>query len=287
MTATVLSIGLGVFLVLTAALKAFFSRLFIIHVRKLKLLPDQPASLAAVVFIEIEVGLGMALILGIYLHFVVPAAAVMISMLTLLTWRGISKHQVEDCGCYGAFIELSPNLTFLVNGFFLVILACIWSNLSPDAGGEISRVWIVIIVMLLIHLAAKRTVHYPLIDLPGIKIGKPWNSGLLKLGTSYGQDVNSLFFLLDTHCSLCQQWLQNLEEISPDGLDSAAVILFPESSREEVAISGSEISNYPIQYLKPFVFKLLTGRIPMAIRVEQGIIRDLWTGSFPKEYFSA
>jgi methylamine utilization protein MauE len=285
MPSTVLSIILGCFLIGTAAMKAFFSRLFIIHVRKLKFLPDQPASLAAIILIEFEAGLGMALVTGVFSYYVVPATFLLLVFITLLTWRGLYHRQIDDCGCYGAFLTLSVGKTTAINGLCLIALGVIWFQGQMTPYAEKGGIWIIIAVILLTHLAARKSVVQPLFDFLQLQKGKRWNSGTISLDVNLGENTKELFFFMNKNCPVCRNWLVRIGQHAPTGKTIPMTILLPEESSVDLEELNGVKGFCSVKYLKPVIFKLLTGRVPMGVLVEQGSINEQWIHSFPEEVF--
>ncbi len=286
MTVSTLSIFLGSFLVFTSLFKAFFSRLFVIHVRLLRILPDQPAALAALLLIELEAGLGVALILQVYPEVVVPLASGLVILATLVSWWGSYQRRIDHCGCYGAFLNLSIVQTTLINGLLILGLGYIRIHTSSQAYTEMNRILIIIGVIGVVHLMAKRSVRKPAFDLLKLTKNRSWNSGLIPVGDIDGKDQTTLYFFLNRNCPVCEKWRFRLREINKEQIHCRIHLLLPADQRANNEDLAGTAAVDLIQYSRPIVFRLLTGRIPLAVLVERGKIIETWSDEFPEEVFS-
>jgi len=278
---TISAVATGVLFVLTAAMKTFYSRLFIAHVRRFNLLPEAPSALMALLFIELEAGLGAALVLGLYLDWLIPIAFVLVLFFTVLTWWGGRYRDLKDCGCYGGIFQLSQSQSLLVNVFLLLLLATAWLEGESYSAANPRNLYFVIAVILLFHLAAKKSVKKPLIDLLGLKVGKPWKPQWYDIDKLDNDRDAFLFFILSRDCLLCRKWIQQLSELDAGNYYCRMVILLSDedaSTYRSLDLSELKIGVYQISR---YITRFLTGQLPMAVFVEHGRIVNKQTGSFP------
>src|SRR6516165_12699369 len=107
MTGLACSAIVGVVFLVTGALKAVNSAAFIPQVFRYRLLPPRITPAAAVLFIGLECGLGAALTTGLS-PWLLPLTMALLAAFAGLTFWGDKSGRVEDCGCYGGLLLISP-----------------------------------------------------------------------------------------------------------------------------------------------------------------------------------
>ncbi len=278
MTLSIILAGaIGFILLLSAALKAFYAVPFIGHVRQLGFLSEKPSALLAVTFIEIEAGLGTALMLNLYTFELIPFTIGLIVSLTLLTYWGITKGKIKDCGCYGGLVDVSPKQTYILNTGYPILLCLAWIFKERDILDTPWKSVAVIATILLFHLTLKRSSKKPLFSIISFKEQSSWNKRWIPL-----QEYQSpqLIFLLDTRCEHCNDWIKRLNTLSPNSTINL-LGLIPEDSVDKV----KDNITFPVQFVRKPVFQFLLGEIPMAVYLNSEIIRKVWRKQFPEDVF--
>lgn len=275
---------IGVYFLVTAGLKAYFSRQFITHVRRFELVPEGPAALVALLFIEIEAGLGMALLLGVNLQITIPATLFLVAFFSVILFWGFRSKGLEECGCYGGVIQLKPKHSLTISLVVISILALIWRMYPLDSGMELRPILWVLATVLIFHFMAKQTVQRPLFDPLRLKIGRTWNQALYRLDSIPTPSNRFLIFFIEGKCPRCQNWLDRLEVAKSDSqLQPGIFILVPQENEEIFQDFNNPSDPFKLAFIKNKFSIFLKGRFPLAVLVEDGLISKIWTYSFPEE----
>ena len=72
----------------------------------------------------LEVGLGLALVLGTAIRPVLMLTAALLVAFSVMLIGGIVGGDLDSCGCFGAYFEMSPQLALTRN--MLMLLGCYW-----------------------------------------------------------------------------------------------------------------------------------------------------------------
>src|SRR5262245_15783194 len=209
----------------TGTLKALDSARFLQQLRRYRLLPSGWALPAALLFIAVECALGTALVLGLS-RSLLPAAVLMLVAFAALTAWATSTGRVEDCGCYGGLVMLTPAQSIALDGVYVALLAVAWYRAPGDPGAIGALWWIVAAVFAAAGVASWRSLRAPLVDLGLLRVGRAWRRGWLK---QYARDVTQgahFVVFLSRDCPYCKNWvpLLNVIEVQPDLPSVVAVI---------------------------------------------------------------
>lgn len=276
---------IGTFFLLTAGLKAFHSKLFIIHVKRFKLLPEALSAMLAILFIELEAALGLALILQIYLHELLPVVVGILVFFTLLGLWGHKFKNLKDCGCYGGLIRIPLALSTIMNLVMIGAVSALLTYSELPSENNPQNLYFVIAIILVFHLVSKKTIHRPLFDILKLKPGKSWPLEFYPINEANTNRHNLVFLLVEANCSLCKSWMKRLSEAINLQLDVDFIVLNAGGSfekTEDVELAKNGVSFFDINNSKT---RFLRGRLPMVVRVEDGVISGIKTGSFPGDDF--
>jgi hypothetical protein len=282
MTGYLSSALVGLVFLLSGALKALDAGAFLKQVRRYRLLPrdlERPASLA---FIGLECGLGAALLTG--WPPALPVAAVVLVFFAALTAWGTSSGRVEDCGCYGGLVLLTPAQSIALDGLYIALLGVSWF-----AGPAVSmpmwwRAAAVAAVIVLGTSMAARSVEKPIADLALLRLNRPWRKNWLK---GYQRDLSRgahFVVFLSRDCPYCKRWvpLLNVIEVRPE-MPSVVGVMSLEGEQLQ-AFLGEHMIRFPIAHMPQSLVSLMVNAYPTAALVEDGRIRQKWVGEMPKEY---
>ncbi len=276
---------IGAFFLLTAGLKAFHSKLFIIHLKRFKLLPESLSAMLAVLLIELEAALGLALILQVYLNILLPVIVGILVVSTLLVLWGHKYRSVEDCGCYGGLLQIPLTISTIVNLIMISVISGLLVMGQLPMENNSQNLYYVIAVILVFHLVSKKTLHKPLFDVLGLKPGKPWLSEFYPGDNENINQPNQVYFIVAANCSLCKSWMKKLSDAINPKLAAEYIVL--NAGGNPGQLMDGELINKGVAYFEVQSRKtrFLRGRLPMAVRVEDGVIRNIKTGSFPGDDF--
>ncbi|MXV38438.1 DoxX family protein [Flavobacteriaceae bacterium Ap0902] len=139
-------------------------------------------SLELSVFLTIfEVLLGVLLILGIKKVFTLVSLILMMIFFTFLTFYSAYFEVVQDCGCFGDAIKLSPWGSFAKDVILLILLIILWSGrkyidlfFARPIGTYVS----IVSVLIMGYIAFMGIYHLPIKDFRPYAVGKNIPEGM-------------------------------------------------------------------------------------------------------------
>ena len=283
MGSAVASALVGMVFLGTGGLKALDSARFTQQVRRFRLLPPTWVRPATVFVIVMECALGAALLTQLSPLLYPLTAAILVSFLVLTAW-GVRSGRVEDCGCYGGLLMLTPAQSMALDALYVSLVAVAWF-LAPVAAPIVAWKAAVVIVATLMALAASiLSLRKPLADLALLRVGRTWRRHWLR---HYERDVtrgSHFVVFLSRDCPYCKRWvpLLNVIEVQPD-LPSVVAVMSLEGD-ELRAFLGEHLIKFPVTYMPQALASLMAHAYPTAALVENGRVREKWVGEMPKEY---
>ena len=272
-SSSILSIIIGAVFFSAGWIKALHTFPFILHVQNLRVLPKNLSGLIAILLIELECGMGMALMIGLYPSEILPIAMGMIIGLSLVTIFAKRRGRITNCGCYGGLINISINQSLLLNCFYFSALFIAYRSLPISSEQPLWKTQLCLIVILLTGMISKRSIRKPLLDFTLTRKNRSWRPDWLNEETYPLNSGHYMVLFLSSNCSECRHWLSHLEEIN---------FLEKQLSPVVVMRAGDEsTANWPVIQLKSFDFNRLVYRTPTAVEVKDGIIKERWVGTFP------
>lgn len=272
-------------------LKSLEATEFIVHVGRLLLLPARLARFAAPAFLAAECALGAGLIVGLWPSALLPLAIVLLFALAAVSFQGAASGRVEDCGCYGGPIVVTPGESVALNGLYAALLTAAWLAGTAGVATPAAR-WKVAVVaiagmtaVVLAETALKytRKTRRPLVDWSPLKPGRSWRSRWLgdpeRFDFSQGEH---LVALLSPDCPRCHGWLQALDQIQRRA-DLPDVVAVYGVTQEEVAALRKRTA-FPIVAVSPRRMRRLTRLFPRGVRVVDGVISEVWRGTVPEAF---
>jgi hypothetical protein len=278
----------GLVFLVTGGLKAVDSARFVTHVRRYRLLPPAWVQPAVLLFIALECALGAALVLNVSTWLLPLAAALLASFVALTVW-GVASGRVEDCGCYGGLLMLTPVQSLALDGLYLALLLTAWlfAPVPPSGAPAWAPVWklgVVAVILAAALGAAVRSRRTPLVDLALLGVGRAWRRSWLK---RYSRDVtrgSHFVVFLSRECPYCKRWvpLLNVIEVQPD-LPSVVAVMSLEGN-ELQAFLKEHLITFPVAHMPQSMLSLMTNAYPTAALVENGRITGKWVGEMPNDY---
>lgn len=272
----------GLVFLLSGALKALDSGAFLQQVRRYRLLPRRFERPASMLFIGLECGLGAALLAG--WPEALPVAALVLVFFAGLTAWGTSSGRVEDCGCYGGLVLLTPAQSIALDGLYVALLAVSWVT-APAISLPLEWRAAVVAAALAAGIAvAAWSAEKALVDLALLRAGRPWRRNWLK---GYSRDLSRgahFVVFLSRDCPYCKRWvpLLNVIEVRPE-LPSVVGVMSLQGDPLQ-AFLGEHMIRFPIAHMPQSLVSLMVTAYPTAALVEDGRIRKKWVGEMPQEY---
>jgi hypothetical protein len=274
----------GLVFLVTGALKALDSARFRDQIIRYRLLPYTWVQPAAVLFIAFECTLGAALMLGVSVWLLPFAALVLVGFAALTAW-GTSSGRVEDCGCYGGLVMLTPIQSLALDGAYLALLAAAWWLAPADPMAPRLWPWVVVVAVLVTTIvAAWRSLRQPLVNLALLRVGRTFRRSWLK---HYARDVSRgshFVVFLSRDCPYCKRWvpLLNVIEVQPDLPSVVAVMSL--QGEELHAFLHEHLIAFPVTHMPQSLVSLMANAYPTAALVEDGRVKEKWVGEMPEAY---
>jgi len=273
----------GAVFLATGGLKAVDAAQFLRQVRRFRLLPRGWESRAAVLVIALECALGAALLTGMSSALYPVTAAALVIFLVLTGW-GVRSGRIEDCGCYGGLLMLTPAQSLVLDALYVALVAAAWVLAPPDAAIPLWKFAVVTGVGLAALAAATSSLRKPLADLALLRVGRTWRRGWLK---QFDRDLSRgshFVVFLSRDCPYCKRWvpLLNVIEVQPE-LPSVVAVMSLEGA-ELRAFLDQHLIKFPVTHMPQSLVSLMATAYPTAALVEDGRVKQKWVGEMPKEY---
>jgi hypothetical protein len=274
----------GLVFLAAGALKAVDSASFVRQVGRFRLLPRRLEERAALLFIGFECALGAALLLAVS-PWLIPPTALLLAGLAALTAWGAASGRLENCGCYGGQLLLTPAQSLALDGVYGLLLAVAWiarpDRPPPPAAWKLAAVAIVLVAAL---LAAARSRRTPVLDLALLRIGRAWRRRWLKAEPRDLSRGSHFVVFLSRDCPYCKRWvpLLNVIEVQQDLPSVVGVMSLDGASLD--AFLREHVIRFPVAHMPQSLVSLMVNAYPTAALVEDGRIVSKWVGEMPTAY---
>ncbi|MBN1790098.1 MAG: hypothetical protein JW830_06365 [Bacteroidales bacterium] len=279
----ILSGIVGLVLLFAGLQKAFEIDLFIRQIRDYEIITDPLLVIfSAWVLLTFECCLGAALIVNFHPKIAVPAGGLLFLIFISATGYAWATGVTDDCGCFGSWVERTPQEAMLEDIFLFAALMIAWKfNRS-------FRRWPFFIKELLTAMAFLAGLSLPvtagpLLDRIDTAITGPVKEGfepfVLKdfpyKDLSVGRHI---IFILATDCSHCREEMDNLNMIAEDKtLPEVISVCINDQKQIEDFIFDFDPAFEIYQINSNDFWRLLgDGEIPRTILVNDGIIVKIW-----------
>ncbi len=238
----------------------------------------------APVVIGAEIALGITLTLNISFRLTGKISFFFLLVLSFIFLYGLLFLELEDCGCMGSFIKISPLLTFARNIVMIIFSYFLWKTketrhfFTPG-----------------VSLSIAGTLGLTAIVFSSFQIRNNFHMGTRLLGQPYSQlsildsvkftaDKTYLVFLYSPKCSHCQTATPGVNRLRTEGrVDTILAFTSYNFSLEEIGNYEKEFSpNFTTYRRSPEELRKITNEIPLAFLIENDTIRDIYNA----EYFS-
>jgi hypothetical protein len=273
----------GAVFVFSGALKAVDARTFIRDLSRYRLISPALVPLVALIATGLELAMGVALMLHVYPAVVVPAAILVLLLLAALTLWGERSRDMEDCGCYGGVILLTPKQSVALDIGFIALLALALRFPAPD---HRTQAWTLVATGLALVMGAVlsgRSREKPLVNLSRLQPGRRWKRQWLPQ-----RDLNSgnqFVVFLSKNCPYCKRWvpLMNVMNTQADLPDVVGIMGI--SDEEMAAFREEHLIHFPVVQMRNMLFRQMVEGYPTAVLLEDGVVKETWEGEIPKPYF--
>ena len=121
-----------------------------------------------------ELMMGCMLLFKVRIRMASVFAVLSMIFFTVLTFLSATIIPVEDCGCFGELIKLTPWQSFAKNAVLLPMALCFWYRYRPDRIFAFSKLEFSLMCFFFTFAMSMGTYHYlhlPLIDMLPYKVG--------------------------------------------------------------------------------------------------------------------
>lgn len=136
--------------------------------------PEWLVSICSIGLGAAELIIGCMLLFNVYIRITSVISVVVMTFFTILTLLSATLFPVEDCGCFGDFIHLTPWQTFAKNVALLPMAICFWYHYRQE---QLFETWkrdcmlFVVFAVLAIGLGVYSYLTLPVIDTTPYKTG--------------------------------------------------------------------------------------------------------------------
>lgn len=219
----------------------------------------------------LEVALGLALVLGIALRPAALAALAMLITFSVLLVIGIMGGELETCGCFGAYLETSPELG-LVRNLVLIVLALglWWQHLKTDATWLPWQAALLAGILLVTGIGTGYTIEAPQSDSSLAQAGEffPDAGWIDDMPEMEGQQ---LVFVFAAKCEHCWNAVANIKELAEAG-DPPLFAVTPSPQDEIEWFRRTFDVAFPIYRIEPNSFNQAFNYWPALYLLEDGMI---------------
>ncbi|MGD1840220.1 MAG: BT_3928 family protein [Thermonemataceae bacterium] len=168
----------------------------------------------ALLMSALEVILGVNLLTGYRLRFTLWLLLLMILFFTFLTYYSWAYDKVQDCGCFGDAIKLTPKQSFMKDVVLTALIGVLFfqrKRLVPNAGPKVGLAFNLVATALSFGLGLYATYYLPPIDFRAYKVGVSIPDQMEYSGEpQYGQE-KYIYTNLDTQEEeVYNQWEEKL-----------------------------------------------------------------------------
>ncbi len=279
----------GAIFIWTGAIKAVSPHTFRDHLRALGWLPEARLPLLVTAGAALEVAWGVAIITGVAPGFIIPASIVVLALLSIISWLGVRSGRVDDCGCYGGFLQPSIWQSIGINSSLAGLLAYRFLVGPGDVHISSWQIAAALIALLSAGGFAQWSQHHetlhgtPPFAASPLVVGAAWRNKWAANLTK-GVEGEFLVAMLGAQCPYCKQWVKigNATIHSPI-LPRVFGVMGGSSGKRDDFVSEHRVQ-FPVAAVSNALMGRLARAVPTTVRVEGGVIRDIWVGQMPPEF---
>lgn len=270
--------------------KALEPQYFARHLGRLGWFRRQRIPHLVVVSVAGQIMVGTALVLGVWMEWMVPMAAALITGLGAVTYWSITTGRVDNCGCYGGLVELSLAKSLGLDGVYLALLGFgfLWGRpfFEPEAwiiqatcgSGLVAGGWTWFLV---VWYQRRRRL---LFDLSPLRPGRDWRRLFPAVEV---EDDEHLVVFLGKDCPHCRKWIKLLNLIHRLQEFPQVLGLVGALDEELREFSLEAKVGFPTVAIAPRkLTRLVRGAFPTAVVLKEGKIHEKWVASIPEEVVS-
>ena len=128
-----------------------------------------------------EVMLGLMLLIGVWKKITLLFLFLMIAFFTFLTYYSAAYNAVQECGCFGDFLHMTPWQSFGKDILLLVLIIILIigkKHISPVFAGKIQKVLLAVFLLFSVSFPLYTYNYLPVFDFRPYAIGKNIQEGM-------------------------------------------------------------------------------------------------------------
>lgn len=136
--------------------------------------PDWLVTILSIWLSGAELMMGCMLLFKVRIRMVSILSVLSMTFFTILTFLSATVIPVEDCGCFGELVKLTPWQSFAKNAILLPMALCFWYRYRPDRIFAFSKLEFSLMCIFFTFAMSVGTYHYfhlPLIDMLPYRVG--------------------------------------------------------------------------------------------------------------------
>jgi hypothetical protein len=279
----------GAALLWTGIIKAVEPQTFQGHLSRLGWIPWKQLDVAVTASAAGEAALGVALVVRLLPQLTYPAAITALLAFSAITWFSIRTGKVDDCGCYGGYIQPSLVQSLAINLFFAAMIIIAWMLGPLDNGGTWWKVATVFVASAAVGIFCYYAQRFArkngkqLIDRNPLKAGNRWNHRWAN-GSTAAMSDEFLVGLLGTECPYCGKFVRIANAmLESSALPKVVGLVAATESRASSYIEEKGI-RFPVTRVSQSLMARLAPAVPTAVLVRGDRIEKVWVGDMPPDF---
>jgi len=249
-------------------------------------------SFVAPVIAWAEVVMGLALILRCYSKQTAFSATLFLVAVTCIYLYGYFRHNIIDCGCFGAVSKMnsvSPVFVVVRNLLLIILLYVIWKNAETYKNHLAEWKMAVIICVLSLSSFFAGKSYRPLFvafnsETQSNYEGKMLVQTPLSRFVSTSKDSVYLVFVFSYTCPHCLNSIENLKQYQSQKLVDKIIGLAVQDSVTEAIFTQNFQVEFPIKKYSSKTVTSLTTKFPTAFYIKNNMIEKEIVGELPCVY---
>lgn len=288
------SLSVGCVLLLAGLLKllspsAFIRHLSILNANLMAALPQVALRWIAGLLATAECVLGVAVVVRIYPDWLFPFCLGVLAVFGMVTIWSASVGRIDDCGCYGNLLALTPVQSVLLTALYAALIVVAWRFPVVYAFMSAAQTDVLIgsiaffVGIGVVSLWSHGKFGQDLVNTSPVRPRRRWNPSWLEGFTYHANQRAQLIVLLHPDCPACHKWIQPLNKVSRRA-DTPQVIA-------GIAAEAGTIRNFlnefhvefPVLPVKAVTMARLALAYPTLVVVQDGRIVTVNVGQLPPE----
>ena len=274
---------LGLIFVLAAALKGIDPAEFAHQMSGYGIVGPAVSGLSAPLLIAFEFTLGVALVVGFRPRASALAAIALLVAFVGVEAYGISQGRTESCGCFGAYVQRTPQQVILEDllfiGFGLLSLFGLRTWAGARGRGPLVAVLTGGLLMLGFAIASPSLPLDPLVT--SLAIGHNMEDLGLAESVPDLAEGRHLVAIIDVTDEKAAETSARLDEVAAMTNGPDVIALTPATEEERLAFTWTAAPSYDLRNLDRPILKRLYRRLPRLFLVDRGHVQAIFDSAVP------